>query len=591
MSIAALVARYLEAAARYDAIEHIAKISRWDRYQASIGIENAAEYVAATAAAIGLSSVTIDRFAADGDTHWWSFRSPRAWTPLTARIEFLSGASTIFAVDHQETPFSAATYSAPATDMVPLVWSPGEVSRCAGAVAVADAKSFRQPGFTAALETAGAAGFVTDAKCVRTAEGDEYPGRIELDQDTKLFGFSLTSSQLAAAKSLAARGGAARVTIAVDRSAAMPVVTGVLPGNSSTDEVWLTSHLCHPRPGANDNGSGVAGLLAVGALMHARSGAGRSASVRFIWGPEFLGMAAYLHRRAGRGLDPTPRAVVNLDMIGEDQKLCGCPFIVERSRDVNAMINPLAERVVEEVFTQTGNEHGTWRAGPFRGFSDHALFAGGDFASPAVQLCHAPDRFNHSAADTIDKVSPIEMQRSVAAAAALTELLARDEPPSAYRQVVADWCTRDLEAAQASAARFERTDGGAWGRRLVAATNARNAELVARCEGTTLPRKALRAGAEPAVKRRWSGPFNTRAMIAALPEQRRSQVQARAVGNKLVLSVLLNAALSIDGHKSWDEILATTSLLMRRPIDPITAELVRDALTLSGWVSIDHRRP
>ena len=97
-----------------DIMGHVARVSAHDRYQASLGLERAAEAVAAAAAAAGLQDVGVQRFAADGRPQWWTFRAPVSWTPLTARLAVLAGPGPhgreIWSVDHAEQPFTVATY-------------------------------------------------------------------------------------------------------------------------------------------------------------------------------------------------------------------------------------------------------------------------------------------------------------------------------------------------------------------------------------------------------------------------------------------------------------------------------------------------
>ena len=68
----------------------------------------------------------------------------------------------------------------------------------------------------------------------------------------------------------------------------IPLLSGVLPGRTER-EVLIVSHLCHPRPSANDNASGAAANLesarALGSLAR-RGGPARIRSVRFLFVPE-----------------------------------------------------------------------------------------------------------------------------------------------------------------------------------------------------------------------------------------------------------------------------------------------------------------
>jgi hypothetical protein len=583
-----LVARYLRAVRVDDVMAQLARLTEHDRYQASLGIARAAEQIATAVEAIGLSDVTIEQFAADGTTQWWTFQAPRAWTPTTARLEVRAAGTSIVRVDHATQPFTIATYSAPtpAGGLIARVVR-GAVGDLAGAVAVIGAADVADPTLFATLAARGAVGFVTDATC-RGPSG-EHVGRIELDAATSLFGFSVTARQREAIE--AAAGAEAHIRVDVDRSAAMPVVTAVLPGRSA-DEVWLTSHLCHPRPGANDNASGAAALVGVAAALveRRREVGGFDRSVRFVWGPEFVGVAALMHQRVGRfGRDARPIAVVNVDMVGEDPAQCGVPLVVERAPDWCAsVITPLAEHVVDEVFAQTRDHAGTWRAGPFLGFSDHALFAtfvDPDSRSPAVQLWHPGDPFNHSAADTLDKVSAMQMLRATATSAVLAEVLASEGavPHTALASIVRQWCAREQQDIQRTAQHYGDVDDGAWSRRLFDRAREQHAALHALVDGG--PAACLRRQvAKRTFVGRWPGPFNYRGLLATLSAARRADVVARFTADKRNYAVLTHLAMLADRYNTFDEIIDVASLALRAPIDRPTATTLWSALLEAGWI-------
>ncbi|MFD2350428.1 hypothetical protein ACFSTC_15525 [Nonomuraea ferruginea] len=150
--------------------------------------------------------------------------------------------------------------------------------------------------------------------------------------------------------------------------------------------------------------------------------------IRFVWGPEFTGMAAYLHDVAAR----PPVAAVNVDMAGQDQRRCGGPLIVERSPDhLPGFVNALTEHVVAALPQAARSYSGAvacdtwaWRATPFVGASDHSLLVDASIGCPTVSLGHWPDRFNHSAADTLDKLDPAELRRTATVAGAVAAVLA-----------------------------------------------------------------------------------------------------------------------------------------------------------------------
>jgi Zn-dependent M28 family amino/carboxypeptidase len=59
----------------------------------------------------------------------------------------------------------------------------------------------------------------------------------------------------------------------------IPLVTARLAGESER-EILVVSHLCHPRPGANDNASGAAAALEAARTLAASRHASRCAAAR-----------------------------------------------------------------------------------------------------------------------------------------------------------------------------------------------------------------------------------------------------------------------------------------------------------------------
>jgi hypothetical protein len=594
------VAQALEAVPLFRTMKWLSEVASHDRYQASRGILLAADGVAAAAKEIGLHDVRIELFEADGHTRYWTFQSPTSWTPTLGRLEVLGFGRDGLCLDHAEQPFLLATYSA-ATE------AEGVNARLAllddadlrGCIVVLDGTGVEQAASLRTLPERGALGFVSAAQSCIDPLGREYSGRVELDAGTPLFGFSVTAAQHRALRQWAQGGAQARATVQIDRSAPMPVVSALLLPPSASEcaegapdgEVWLTAHLCHPRPGANDNASGVAGLLGVGATLQrlARDGGSpwtrRRHAIRLIWAPEFVGTAAALHSHLrGRGAHAWPLAVLNLDMIGEDQSLCDCPLILEHSPEgVDSPMGPVAAGIVSAVFRHTAAQGGRWRSVPFLGYSDHALFAGPHRACPAVQLTHWPDRFNHSAADSLDKVSPLELRRSIAAASVLAHHVADDY--QAIRDVlpivVDAWCESEETAATRIARHPPPGVSTSWTASLQAHVGLRNASQRAAMAAYSPP---VLAELSAVLSPDWIGPLNLRAMMQCLSTRRQAELVACVRADKQVLAVLGNFIVRADGHLTADQIAWQSSLALRRPLDGALTKLLFDALYESGWI-------
>jgi hypothetical protein len=588
-------------------ILNLERISRYDRYQASQGIIQAANYVAETAHSIGLADVSVEFFPADGKTKWWSFEAPIAWTPKTARLIVCTNQGNVLNIDHAKQPFSLATYSAatPKGDTVAPLVDFQSLRTCHylnGAVVVVNRLEYAHIDHSD-LVTKGVVGFITDATCCYSRVGEEYNGRIELDPRSQIFGFSVTSKQLNLIQQWMQDGATAHIIVDIDRSATMPVVTAVLPGTCTGSEVWLTAHLCHPRPGANDNASGVSALLGVAdALISSRQknvNWGLEKTIRFLWGPEYLGVASILHRQiTSLGQKSIPSAVINLDMVGEDQSLCECPFIVEEGPDCRPLlINPIANHVVSQIFNQTDTHYGTWRSSSFLGFSDHALFADASIGAPAVQFCHAPDRFNHSSGDTLDKVSDIEMLRSTAAAATLASLLASDKllSYSQLEDIVEQWCTKESETAQFIAKKYASSNEGQWQRLFENYVSKKNLAMRALLHNSPVQEQFKHCQDtpygdqidEPSILRNWSGPINIRSILTQISSSTSSAVSNLIKSDKKNYAILLNYAIRIDGKKTQSDIMSEVSFALRKPIDDKVARQLFDALLESNLATQD----
>jgi hypothetical protein len=112
-SAAVAVARVFGTFSTELAIDTIGRLALLDRYQASRGIEQAADLVAERAERVGLSDVRIQTFSADGRPSWWSYAAPRSWTPLHAALDLVTANQTTRLVEYPRQAMALATYSAP----------------------------------------------------------------------------------------------------------------------------------------------------------------------------------------------------------------------------------------------------------------------------------------------------------------------------------------------------------------------------------------------------------------------------------------------------------------------------------------------
>jgi hypothetical protein len=482
----------IRAAYRGDmALRHVTAISSFHRIQASPGYRAAAEYVAGQLADAGLH-VRVLGFPADGASRFWSCPSFLEWSCDSATLRLLPAdghGSSRLLCDFSAVPISLIQRSVPVDGEFEVVAPGGKGGLEPEDYAGLDVKgkvvlTNKRAARVAALAVSqfGAAGVLFD--------GMEAGGRTELDLpdalqytsfwwggDTKpdAWGFVVSPREGRALRARLAKGETVRVRASVDSEfypGAIEVVEAVITGDAMAegDEVLLVSHLCHPRPGANDNGSGAGALMETAVTLARLIADGKlpapKRGIRFIWPPEMLGTYAYLAESANAAGtcedDAKPRskwlAGLNLDMVGADETQTGGQWeMVGLPQAGASFADHLLAWLREPFLGGIRSLESGFSAG-----SDHYIMSDPSVGIPTPMVNHWPDKFYHTSADTIEKVSPAMLARSGALAAVYAYWLAnagRDEAEWLGHWMVARfgaWATRAaaqvVESAQAAGA-------------------------------------------------------------------------------------------------------------------------------------------
>jgi len=623
MGLAKLVGRLY---AEFDvsaAMVDVAALCEQDRYQASAGIEAAARYVADRARSAGLVDVEVLTLPADGTQRWWTFRSPCGWTPVRAEVS-LHGSAVL---RYPEQPYGLALNStATAVAGQParvLTWSAVRSGTTPVGALVLVERGDELPAAVAELSSRGALGLVADPLAGRAGREPGQVGRLELPPSSPIAAFSATPQQCAALAGAADRGEWAHVLVEVTTGSAMPVVTGRTAGPAAERELLLSAHLCHPGPSANDNASGVAALLGLARLLAA---SGEGLPVRFVWGPEFVGLVAYLYERVHARRAARPVAAVNVDMAGEDQRSCGGPLVIERSPDeLPSYLSALAERCAallpvgaRSYSGAVGCDTWMWRSTPHVGASDHGLLAAMPTRCPAVGLGHWPDRFNHSSADTLDKVDPEELRRTATIAGATVAAARAARCDDALRADVVDatlaWAAGQVCSGMPGAAPYRPPAAGyladepvldPWApdhaalrmaHRAAVATatvrslaalgvpGARLTDDIAWLAALTRSPEGQPRDGRPALAPAWDGPLNLRALAEAACPDDRCWLSARLAEDRGGgYARMLALARGLDGHRAPAEVAWWAALASELPIPVSFAETFLDILCRVGW--------
>lgn len=491
--MAAIAGRFSGVAAK----DHVAGIAQFHRIQASPGFRQAAAWVHRHLADSGIQVETLI-YAGDGRTFHLSYLSPPEWDAEAAELWLAPkvGAKRKLA-DYRDCKISliqrsnATVLEGETVHLAVLEdgtedehYARMDVAGKLVLTANADLRRVRE----LAVDKYGAVGILYDGM----TDSPPVRGRIDLpdarqyisfwpagDERKPCWGFSLTPRIGDELRKLAREAAPdepvclwARVRAHFVKDGHIEVVSALIPGETD-EEVMVVAHLCHPQPSANDNASGagaslemaltLGGLIKDGCLPKPRRG------IRFLWVPEMTGTFAYLADHPQR-ISKTI-AGINLDMVGQNQELCGSSFVVERApRAMPSFVDDLMVRIREEL-THESQSHSAAGAyalfrhavTPFSGGSDHYVLSDPTVGIPCPMLIQWPDRFYHTSQDTIDKVDPASLYRAGVAAATYAYFVAAagmneaewlvSEMLAAFKRSMATICQEAVtEAAQADSA-------------------------------------------------------------------------------------------------------------------------------------------
>ena len=197
------------------------------------------------------------------------------------------------------------------------------------------------------------------------------------------------------------------------------------------DDINLTCHLDHPRPGANDNASGCVAILEVARTLASLIDDGivprPSRTIRFLWPAEIEGSIMYLSEHD----DPSRiKANIHMDMVGGAPvtksvfRISGGPysvpsFIADLGHEIGHFVNDQTLRHADGedvLFPLTAPEGGkepqmALMEGLDMG-SDHDVFFEGTWRIPGLYLHDWPDRYIHTNYDLAANIDPTKLKRA-----------------------------------------------------------------------------------------------------------------------------------------------------------------------------------
>lgn len=427
------------------ALNFVSEIIRHHRIQASPGIRSAVNYTLNRLGDLGLKTGLIE-YPADDKTFFWSSQMFLEWWCRDAELRLIEPKEEARCLARWvESKFSVIQRSHPTPDgcceAEVVVLENGEEEAdydgldVEGRMVITNGDVMRV--HELAVERRKASGIIFDG--MRTfppvrKEGDlddalQYTSFWWTGSERPCFGFVITPRTGRWLRNLVEKanrkGEPVKVWAKVDSS----FQKGVVENSSASiigetdEEVLVVAHICHPEPSANDNASGVGAAMEAARVLQRLIATGDlrkpKRTIRFLFVPEMTGTYAWISENEPR--IPKIVAALNLDMVGENQNLCGSSLNIEKTPEsTQSFANVLIEKILEEVKREVKNFGGTssyplfrYSVTSFSGGSDHYILSDPSVGIPCPMLNQWPDKFYHTSFDMIDKVDP-EMLRRVA---------------------------------------------------------------------------------------------------------------------------------------------------------------------------------
>jgi hypothetical protein len=259
------------------------------------------------------------------------------------------------------------------------------------------------------------------------------------------------------------------------------VATGVIPGTDpNAGEIVFSCHLCHQKPGANDNASGAATILEDARILSLLIKQGKlqppKRTIRFIWPPEIAGTMCYIARHPD--IVKKMVAAIHMDMVGGNHEITKAIFHITHTPAslpsfVNDVADIFADYVIDgsrraamagdfsdAIFSPYGTkemlvaDHSSFTMG-----SDHDVYEEGSFRIPTIYMNDWPDVFIHTNNDKPENLDPTKLRRVAVIGAMSGYFMAIAGPTEAKRlatEVFARGAARQSDALRRALALDEK---------------------------------------------------------------------------------------------------------------------------------------
>jgi len=459
------------------ALQHVEELTRYDRVQPSRGHRQAAEYILQKAKQYNLQEPLMETLPADGKISYSTFKTRPAWDVEFAELWLLKPEEERLA-SYAETAVSVATYSRSTNVTGELVdvgsgmddadyvgkAVQGKIVLANGAANSIHRKAVYEHGALGAivyrLNLIPSTGFEDLLDLV--TQGTISPRDFDFpERATFVFMISPRKGRQLHTR---LRLGEQLVVRAQIHATVAPGeyewVTATIPGAEKGDEEFVLScHLCHRRPGANDNASGCAVILEIGRSLVRLIERGILApprrTIRFIWPPENSGTVMY--HVVHPGAKARQIGAAQFDGVGGNPKLTNSTLHLYRTPfSLPSYLNDVAQNFLEFV-ADTNREKIPYRASypyhfqpsitspggtrdpfaisvdEFFDGSDSFIYNDSSIRVPAVYLEDWPDPYLHTSGDRPENQDSTKLKRVAVVGAAIAYAVASSSDTEAIR--------------------------------------------------------------------------------------------------------------------------------------------------------------
>ena len=421
----------------------VAKISQYNRVQASNGYHDSLEVIKEELINLGFDNIEHFKSPADGKTTIWGSKAPYQWEIKTGELWIIEP-ERIKLCDFNDIPTSIVTHSK-SCDVTAEIIDIGigdkkedyERNDIDGKIVLISSSTYMNHSY---IENSGCLGVIFYPDLKRTRDNfDRHIYNSFFTTKDRLnnakFGFSISYNQAMHLKDLMQKG-PVKVKASINAEfieGDLEVLTTSIKGTEHPDqEIVIIAHLCHPFPSANDNASGAAGLLELArAFRYSIDNKvleNPKRTLRFVWVPEINGTVPWMEYHEDKIRNVL--VCINLDMIGEHPLKIGQPLEVNLApHSTPSILNDITSFFVKRIADHPKGIaiNGTkipmsYRLKSFEGGSDHILFIDSYFGIPSLMFGHE-DLHYHSSMDTVEYCDSTELKRVIAMALSISYIL------------------------------------------------------------------------------------------------------------------------------------------------------------------------